>query len=429
MKIHRRISSFQTGLAPKGRYVTLPSNEYTLVAHPYTSPISIIQGYRAFREGRPTRMTQERIDQLESIGMVWDAQRGGNRQRGGRSRPITNGASAADSLLSTRVENNHLVAGALRGGAASQRTTQVRGEADSTAGSRAQERSWEPSSSALPGGFAPNERSVLARSVAASLAPGPFLPSGQFGPAGLSMTNNNRHWTPESLGSVTSRSIHGLLDPALFVAATSPNATLQALSEFLGDPYAMAHDVATSNVINARLRNFTASVAGSLGAQGPAMALNRTNQLLAYRHLQSAAEQSILLNRAQTPLDFGLSSAHGDVSRLILARYGIPDPASALSATDISGGHSLLGQYDAARLMGMNRGGFHASGDIARSQFLQSRIAAASILGSRGASLETALNNMMMDRQGAAGRRTGTRQFQNETEAEESESDPPSDGK
>jgi hypothetical protein len=41
----------------------------------------ITQAYKAFVNGRATTITSEKIRRLESIGMIWDAQKGGNRKR------------------------------------------------------------------------------------------------------------------------------------------------------------------------------------------------------------------------------------------------------------------------------------------------------------------------------------------------------------
>mmetsp|Transcript_7524 Transcript_7524/g.12541 ORF Transcript_7524/g.12541 Transcript_7524/m.12541 type:complete len:740 (-) Transcript_7524:117-2336(-) len=61
------------------------------------------QEFKSFKEGRQTRMTTERIQLLTSIGMIWDAQRGGNRHRG-RYRPISD---YADADQNDEEESNH----------------------------------------------------------------------------------------------------------------------------------------------------------------------------------------------------------------------------------------------------------------------------------------------------------------------------------
>ena len=257
--------------------------------------------------------------------------------------------------------------------------------------------------------------------------------SGNVGPAGFSVTNNNNysHWPPENIGSAMTQRINRLLDPVLFAAATSPTTTLQALTGILRDPYVMAQDAAASNPFHVGLRNVAASAAGSQGTEARATAtLQRANQLLAYRQLQSAAAQSHLPNMVQAPFSFELNSVHDDLSRLINAQYGISDHASLHSATDIKRGHSLLSHYDAARLLGMNGGGLQAAmGDVARRKLLQDRIAAASMFGSLRAPTETALHNMIVDGEGVGGRRATAARLGNKTAEEDPKKKPPSDMK
>lgn len=386
----------------------------------YPSDISSnTQGYRAFHEGRPTRMTQERIDLLESIGMVWDAQRGGNRQRG-RIRPMAYTTPAAESALNVQEKNNQRSSG----DASLQRSIPDGGSSQTTDGFRTQEGSLETFPSAFPVGVGTSGSGSLARFVTSPSTARPFLRTELYRPEAFSIANNNRLWTPDTIGSAMSQSIrfgNGTLDPAGFGATASPPAILQALTGIRRDSHMIAQEIMNTNAFNDGLRNLAASAARPFGSHAPASTLNGTNQLLAYRQLQSMAEQSHLLNRADTPLGFGFDSRHDNLSRLILARYGLSDPASLHPGTDTSRVHSLLNNFDSAGLLGLNNGGHHALGaNLNLSQYRHARMVAAGGIGSLGiSSRETALRDIIMNTRDAAGREPTTRYLENQTEDEE----------
>jgi len=96
----RRISS------PSARFFSIvDSNSICLIATLLVSlPITCSQDYKALSEGRPSRLTPEKIQLLNSIGMVWDAQRGGNRQRG-RYRPMSEYTAKSSSDEQTNDES------------------------------------------------------------------------------------------------------------------------------------------------------------------------------------------------------------------------------------------------------------------------------------------------------------------------------------
>ena len=57
------------------------SKVMSLTMYESLSVSCITQAYKAFVDGRATTITSAKIYRLESIGMVWDAQKGGNRKR------------------------------------------------------------------------------------------------------------------------------------------------------------------------------------------------------------------------------------------------------------------------------------------------------------------------------------------------------------
>ena len=75
------------------------------------------QEYKCLREGRPSRLTPQRIQLLESVGFVWDAQRGGNRKLGRYKpmveymtpKPRTDSGNPANKLASPQRERKLLV--------------------------------------------------------------------------------------------------------------------------------------------------------------------------------------------------------------------------------------------------------------------------------------------------------------------------------
>jgi hypothetical protein len=365
-------------------------------------------------------MTQERINLLESIGMIWDAQRGGNRQRD-RIRSIACGVSAVELPVNVKVDQRAF--GDVRSDACSNRTKPV----SSVLGFRAQEGSQATAPSAYSIGVATTGSFNLARSVSSPPAARPFLPSGLHQPAGFSMaTISNQHWTSDAIRSAMSQGVrfgNGMQSSAGVGATASPTAILQALTGIRRNSYMFAQGVMNTNAINDDLRNLAASIATPFGSHAPTSILNRTNSLLAYRQLESMAEQSLLQNRAQTPLGFGFDSGHENLSRYMLARYGISDHASLHHGSDISGGRSLLSHIGAAGLLGLNRGGHLVLGEnMNLSQYRQARVAAAIGMGSQGISLrETAFQDIVMNGLGATGREPPTGEFENEKEDEQAD--------
>jgi len=62
-----------------------------IVTHSFSSLFQR-QDYKVFKQGRPSRLTQEKIDTLNGIQFVWEAQRGGKRRK---LRPLDEGQGTA----------------------------------------------------------------------------------------------------------------------------------------------------------------------------------------------------------------------------------------------------------------------------------------------------------------------------------------------
>ena len=59
----------------------------------------VLQEYKSYRERRPSRLTSHKIDLLDRLDFIWNAQKSGNRSRMGRYRPMSEYAHQIPSSL------------------------------------------------------------------------------------------------------------------------------------------------------------------------------------------------------------------------------------------------------------------------------------------------------------------------------------------
>lgn len=322
-----------------------------------------IQEFKAFKEGRQTRMTSERIQLLNSIEMIWDAQRGGNRHRG-RYRPMSEYSSSVETDMNSDDEEDGKMAAesANHGGfplATRQRCSTavatLAGNPGTTLGLKHEDRQEEVSTSSTASGLAldnalavsslnqlrSSTTSPLRHDLAAAFATrgNRALSQGGAIPSLWSSTGAGlfAQRLPSSLHQARLDSIAGSPTSAAILAAhlNRSNAFTMATGRIGGDRNGL--------MAGAMLNR---SESGSTDALA-AMLLQQTSVLAASASLASSANhhlftEQLLANNASNPLaSAGLSSLLGNSQPSILSQYPFAgrlpqDMASARPSTFLS---------------------------------------------------------------------------------------------
>ena len=355
------------------------------------------QGYKAFKEGRATRMTAEKIRLLESIGMVWDAQRGGNRQHG-RYRPINDSTSAvAHSPSVGGIETDHVVT------AEEVSHADPNGKADLPPPDKLPQRGSNTPVVRVPMGV-PDSSSITSRGIATSSASLPFFPPQQQ--YNTSMLSNQR-WAahPGTALAEAHDAISGgtTTDPSLVAALIEANVRQYAMP-----PSQLDLITAAAGFRDIPVSSMRSSLLGATTSASRTLALSRANPFLTSRLMAPSSnvspllmEQSLLGNAVSSTWGSGsgLSSIRDIASLQLLSQY-ITDP-NRLSTTAYTTGSLLYPNYANA---GLSRSGGH-QGDtsmhgLGQSLLQQARLAAAGLSGpgAQMSASDTASINMIMAR-------------------------------
>lgn len=335
-------------------------------------------------------MTAEKIRLLESVGMVWDAQRGGNRQRG-RYRPVNDSSTSAavyahspsaggTNTVRAVTEGSHPVAP--RSGKAPPNMSPQTG-------------SNEPVPAPIS---TPLSSSMVARDIDTFSASLLNIPTQQYN---SQIFADLLRAAPRGTGST-------IPDPALVAALIEANVR----------QYAMPPNQLDLMSAAGGFRNIPASMRGVQGALGTTttasrpLALTRTNPFL-ISHLmaqplhssivssQLLMEQSLLERALNTRVSGSRLSSLGDMaSSSLLSQY----ITNRLPTSAYSSGSLLYPPYANA---GLTLGGYQGDMNMQGTQALsgpsllqQARLAAAALSdhGAQMSTNETASYNMMMAR-------------------------------